>query len=222
MLPSISICVSEDSLLKTLSAELQIHGFRIEAHLSASAAMRALPGDTPRVWVLDIALPDADGRDVCRALRAAGIDSPVLFLSCVGTLAERLSSFYAGGDDYLSKPFANAELRARVAALGRRRTSNHLTPGPPFPAFDPVELSVSLAGRTAVLTPREYRLLAALATNRGEHVGRSDLIAVTETDTGSIGADELDTYVDRLRWKLVDIGAGETIDAVARDGYRLH
>src|SRR4051794_19091643 len=71
VLPSISLCLSDDRLLKTLITELQIHGFHVEPHASASAAMETPPGATPWVWVLDVALPDADGRDVCRALRAA-------------------------------------------------------------------------------------------------------------------------------------------------------
>ena len=70
--------------------------------------------------VLDIGLPDADGRDVCQALRARGVVTPVLFLTARGVLADRLSGFHAGGDDYLTKPFAIAELVVRVHALVRR------------------------------------------------------------------------------------------------------
>ena len=71
--------------------------------------------------VLDIGLPDADGRDVCQALRARGVRAPVLFLTARDALTDRLSGFHAGGDDYLAKPFALAELLVRVHALARRR-----------------------------------------------------------------------------------------------------
>ena len=74
--------------------------------------------------VLDIGLPDADGRDVCQALRAQGVTTPVLFLTARDALTDRLSGFHAGGDDYLTKPFALAELLVRVHALVRRGTDN--------------------------------------------------------------------------------------------------
>ena len=81
---------------------------------------RGVLREPPDLLVLDIGLPDADGRDVCQALRAHGVDAPVLFLTARGALTDRLSGFHAGGDDYLTKPFALAELLVRVHALLRR------------------------------------------------------------------------------------------------------
>src|SRR5690349_25077026 len=74
----------------------------------------------PDILILDIGLPDADGRDVCQALRARGVASPVLFLTARDAVTDRVSGFHAGGDDYLTKPFALAELLVRVQALLRR------------------------------------------------------------------------------------------------------
>ena len=79
--------------------------------------------------MLDIGLPDADGRDVCQALRAHGVDAPVMFLTARDALTDRLSGFHAGGDDYLTKPFAVAELVVRVARAAAPRAAG--APGPP-------------------------------------------------------------------------------------------
>src|SRR4051812_49514167 len=115
----------------------------------------------PDVLILDIGLPDADGRDVCMALRANGVTCPVLFLTARSALPDRLSGFHAGGDDYLAKPFALAELLVRVAALGRR------APPPVAVAQGPVMLDPSAhaivhGDQRVALTPTEFRLLAAL------------------------------------------------------------
>ncbi len=90
-------------------------------------AVQTFTAQPPDLLVLDIGLPDADGRDVCQALRAHGVDAPVLFLTARGQLTDRLSGFHAGGDDYLTKPFALAELVVRVRAL-LRRSGGEATP----------------------------------------------------------------------------------------------
>jgi two-component system response regulator MprA len=118
---TIAICVADLGFRRTLSEVFVRRGFVVDATASGAEVMQSLAGAKPSVLVLDLTLPDADGRDVCEALRANRNDVPVLFLGASGTLAERLSSFHAGGDDYLSKPFATAELLARTSALARRR-----------------------------------------------------------------------------------------------------
>jgi two-component system OmpR family response regulator len=92
----------------------------VRATASGTEAGRMFADDPPDVVVLDVGLPDADGRDVCQALRARGMRSPVLFLTARDAVPDRLSGFHAGGDDYLTKPFALSELLVRVHALVRR------------------------------------------------------------------------------------------------------
>ena len=92
----------------------------VRATASGSEAVAAFAEQPPDVLILDVGLPDADGRDVCQALRARGVTTPVLFLTARDALTDRLSGFHAGGDDYLTKPFALAELLVRVHALLRR------------------------------------------------------------------------------------------------------
>jgi two-component system OmpR family response regulator len=217
----ISICVGDQGLLRRVSTALTGHGFAVETLDSAAEAMRVVPRSTPQVLVLDVAVPDADGRDLCHALRAAGIDTPVLFLGCAGTPDERISGFNAGGDDYLGKPFADLELVARVGALARRRT--HAAPAGDALrlTFDPVTLSVGVAGHSTVLAPSEYRLLAALTSRRGGLIGRNDLLAIARLDERGGDDAEFEGCVTRLRQKLDEIEARETIEVSAGTGYRL-
>ena len=96
------------------------------AHRASEAIREFTPDAGLRALVLDIGLPDGDGRDLCQALRASGVTAPVLFLTARGGVHEVVAGFGAGGDDYLVKPFAVAELQARVAALVRDRKSTRL------------------------------------------------------------------------------------------------
>src|SRR3954464_9222041 len=113
-----------DDLAGVLRSALEHDGLTVRATASGSEAVRAFGAEPPDVLVLDVGLPDADGRDVCQALRARGVTSPVLFLTARDALPDRISGFHAGGDDYLTKPFALAELLVRVHALLRRAGAN--------------------------------------------------------------------------------------------------
>src|SRR4051794_5251781 len=116
----VGICEDDDELRGVLRDALERDGFTVRAVASGAGAVEAFGKDSPDVLVLDVGLPDADGRDVCQALRARGVMVPVLFLTARDALPDRLSGFHAGGDDYLTKPFALAELLVRVQALVRR------------------------------------------------------------------------------------------------------
>src|SRR5205814_7648152 len=126
----------------------------------------------PDALVIDIGLPDADGRDLCQALRARGIDSPVLFLTARDALVDRVAGFDAGGDDYLAKPFAFVELVARLQALLRRSGSDGAVEGAGL-RIDPVAHSVSDGTTTVPLTPTEFRLLANLLERPADAARRS-------------------------------------------------
>ncbi|MEJ7714662.1 MAG: response regulator [Thermoleophilaceae bacterium] len=116
---SVGVCEDDDAVRGIVREALEREGYAVIPTTSGADAVRQFSAGAPDVLVLDIGLPDADGRDVCQALRARGVRAPVLFLSARDGLPDRLSGFHAGGDDYLSKPFAVPELLVRVQALVR-------------------------------------------------------------------------------------------------------
>lgn len=211
----------DDDLRSSLRRGLAEHGFRVvEAADGATAIARGGDADPPELVVLDIALPDADGRDVCRALRGRGLAAPVLFLTARDALSDRLSGFDVGGDDYLVKPFHFDELVVRLQALARRSGGSDPESGP--------EVRVSPSSRTARcgerqvdLTPTELRLLTALLDARGETLERGTLIAAGWSPGAIVHDNTLEQYVGRLRRKLLAIEAPRTIVTVRGLGYRL-
>ena len=116
----VGICEDDAALRSVIDRALRGQGFDVRVATTGRGAVQAFSSAPPDLLVLDIGLPDADGRDVCQALRTAGVAAPVLFLTARDALPDRLSGFHAGGDDYLTKPFARAELLVRVHALLRR------------------------------------------------------------------------------------------------------
>ena len=174
--------------------------------------------------ILDLMLPDRDGVDVCRALRAEGVEVPVLMLTARGAVEDRVGGLNAGADDYLVKPFAMAELLARANALLRRRdrtleigtqlTVNDLT-------MDLLRREVRREGRVIELTPKEFALLEYLMRNPGlalsrtqiiDHVWRYDLDAVSNV---------VDIYIHYLRDKI-DRGARRPLIKTVRGiGYKI-
>ena len=197
-------------------------GSTVRATASGSEAVRAFAERPPDVLVLDIGLPDADGRDVCQALRARGVACPVLFLTARDALPDRLSGFHAGGDDYLIKPFALGELLVRVEALLRRSGGEEPAPAPAATVLlDPAGHAVTYEDASATLTPTEFRLLATLTARRGTVVRRAALVAAAWPDGAIVHGNTLDAYIARLRRKLRKVGALEAIETVRGVGYVL-
>jgi two-component system response regulator MprA len=218
------VCEDDDELRGVLRRALEREGLTVRATASGTEAVRAFGAEPPDVLVLDVGLPDADGRDVCQALRARGVTSPVLFLTARDTLPDRLSGFHAGGDDYLTKPFALAELLVRVHALQRRAPD-------PVPAngadgavtltLDPATHAIIYDCERVSLTPTEFRLLAALAARPGTVVRRATLVAAGWPDGAIVHDNTLDAYLARIRRKLRQSGAHEAIHTLRGVGYEL-
>jgi two-component system response regulator MprA len=216
------ICEDDDELRGVVRRALEGEGFAVRATSTGGDAVRAFAVDPLDVLVLDIGLPDADGRDVCQALRAGGVRAPVLFLTARDGLSDRLSGFHAGGDDYLVKPFALAELLVRVQALVRRAA---IDPRPPagrgLLALDPSIHAVRHGEEVERLTPTEFRLLAALAAQPGCVVRRAALTAAGWPEGAIVHENTLDAYLARVRRKLRTVGAPATIETVRGVGYVL-
>jgi two-component system response regulator MprA len=222
---TVGICEDDDVLRGILRTALEREDFKVVATGTGADAVRAFSAVPPAVLVLDIGLPDADGRDVCQALRARGVDAPVIFLTAKDAVVDRLSGFHAGGDDYLTKPFALAEMVIRVRALARRSRIRSDPPG----SGDGLKLgalldpaSHAISGTPIVsLTPTEYRLLAAVVAGRGAIVRRSELVAAGWPDGATVSHNTLDAYISRIRSKLRQAGRPEAVANVRGIGYRL-
>jgi two-component system response regulator MprA len=220
----IGVCEDDDALRGILRAALEREGNEVRATASGTDAVRAFSTAMPDALVLDIGLPDADGRDVCQALRARGVTAPVLFLTARDGLQDRLSGFHAGGDDYLCKPFAIAELIVRLDALIRRaeQTPRVAAAGVgPGALLDPATHSLNGTYGPVQLTPTEYRLLAAVLAGQGAVVRRAELVQVAWTDGASVADNTLDGFISRLRAKLKQAGRPEQLANVRGIGYRL-
>ncbi|MEN9710498.1 MAG: hypothetical protein RL441_490 [Actinomycetota bacterium] len=174
------------------------------------------------VIILDLGLPGKDGLNVCRELRAAESDVPIVMLSARAEEIDLIIGLDAGADDYVTKPFRTSELMARVRAALRRRagTSSVLTIG---------ELTVDIGTREAIfggellaLTPKEFDLLAATAQQFPNVISRDQLLkAVWQTEW--LGASKtIDMHISTLRRKLTDAGASKDLIATVRgSGFRL-
>jgi two-component system response regulator MprA len=216
----IGLCEDDAELRSVLVRALRDEGFEVRATTTGHEAVDTFSAMPPDALVLDIGLPDADGRDVCQALRVHGVDAPVLFLTAFGTLTDRLSGFHAGGDDYLTKPFALAELLVRLRALLRRRGAAAEGVAGDV-RLDPALHGVRVGASEAALTPTEFRLLGALAARPGEVVRRRQLVAAAWPDGAIVHDNTLDTYIGRLRRKLRELGSETRIETARGIGYVL-
>lgn len=204
-----------DLLVRSLARD----GHVVRSCASVTAARRALAEAQPDLAVLDIALPDGSGVDLCRELRVKSNPIPVLMLTAHSEVAVRVGSFDAGADDFLAKPFAVAELRARVRALGRRRSNGART----F-IFSRGDLSLDFAARRAQvrrksveLTAREWVVLEVLASRYGRVVSRAELLSQGWGEATSHAAASLEVLIGRIRRKL----GSELIRTVRSEGYSL-
>jgi two-component system response regulator MprA len=214
------LVVEDDAELRgVLLRGLREEGFDAEGAGSGGEALERVNADPPDVLVLDIGLPDADGRDVCQALRARGMDAPVLFLTARDTLTDRITGFNAGGDDYVAKPFAFAEIVARLEALLRRRArGDHDLHGL---ELDPAAHAAFVDGVKVPLTPTEYRLLGRLLADRGRAVRRHELVRTGWPHGAAVRENTLDAYIARIRRKLEPFASGPEIVTVHGVGYTI-
>lgn len=218
---TVGVCEDDPKLRSMLGRALQEAGYRSRMTANGRDAVAVFSPAPPDVIVLDIGLPDADGRDVCQALRVHGVRSPVIFLTARDALVDRLSGFTVGADDYVAKPFAVAELMARIEVVLRRRLS--ATPPNEHSRLevDPVIHGVRFGSRRASLTPTEFRILASLAARPGAVVRRRELREAGWPVGAIVHDNTIDAYILRLRHKLRELGADEQIETVRGVGYLL-
>lgn len=207
----------EVELLSVVTRALQQDGHAVRTARDLTAAREEAAGGAD-VVVLDLSLPDGLGLTLCRELRAARSQVPILVLTAHSEVARRVEALDAGADDFLAKPFAVAELRARVRALGRRG------PLPRGLNYRQGDLELDFAARHASrsgdevpVTAREWAILEVLAMRAGRLVPRTELLEGVWGEASESAGGSLEVLVARLRRKL----GGDVIRTVRGEGYAL-
>jgi two-component system response regulator MprA len=223
MLAATVLILEDEPLLRdVLVRSLRAEGFDAGGVPTAHELIERVSSaeHSPDLLIIDIGLPDADGRDVCQALRARGVETPVLFLTARDALTDRLAGFSAGGDDYVTKPFDIEEVAARLQALLRRAGGDPAASTAGM-EFDPTERTVAKGEIRLTLTPTEFRLLAALAARQGRACLRLELTRAAWPHGAIVHDNTLDVYIARLRRKLSSLPQPPRIVTVHGTGYRL-
>jgi two-component system OmpR family response regulator len=212
----------EENLRSMLAAALRHHEFTVTAAANGREALRMVPEARPDLVVLDVMMPELDGFEVCRRLRADGDRTPVVFLTARDDTEDKVRGLTLGGDDYLQKPFSLDELVARIEAV-LRRTSD----GSSAARFEVADLwmdddahRVVRAGEEIALSPTEYNLLRYLLINNGRVLSKAQILDhVWKYDFGG-DAGVVETYIGYLRRK-VDNSDLKLLHTIRGVGYTL-
>jgi two-component system OmpR family response regulator len=214
-IPQVLVVDDEPNIRELVQVALKFHGCSVTTAGTGKDALRQAEADRPDLIVLDVMLPDMDGFEVCRRLRAAGNEVPVIFLTARDTSSDTVTGLALGGDDYVTKPFSVEALVARVRAVLRRASrtaqgdqrdgdSEILRAGDV--ELDEGRWTVHRGGVPVELSPTEFRLLAYLMRHQGRVLTRAQLL---ENVWGWDYAGEsqiVETYVSYLRRKLDPLG----------------
>jgi len=200
------LLVEDDARLATMVAEyLGEAGFRTTRAASGAAAMQLAASESFDAMILDLMLPDADGLDICRSLRARS-DMPVLMLTARGDPLDRVVGLELGADDYLPKPFEPRELLARLRAILRRRVGAGQSQVMHFGRLeiDKGAREVRLDGQRKLLTGHQFALLVALAERAGRVLSRDALMDLTRGEALEDFDRSIDVHISRLRAAIED------------------
>jgi DNA-binding response OmpR family regulator len=216
--PQLLLVEDEESIGSLVRGYLEQSGYRVAWVRSGEEALQTLELLRPRLVILDIGLPGADGFDVCRAIRARS-DVSILMLTARDEEADRVAGLEVGADDYVSKPFSPRELAARVKAVLRRTTPAARTELIEVGdlAVDPQAREVRVDGTAVELTGKEFDLLAYLLENAGIVVSRDQLLDRVWGMSYAGGTRTVDVHVAQLRRKL---GRPDSIRTVRGSGYK--
>jgi two-component system, OmpR family, response regulator len=215
----------EPNITELVSIGLRYEGFDVSSAHDGRGALRAVRELKPELVILDVTMPDIDGLEVVRRMRAENIWMPVIFLTARDAVEDKIAGLTVGGDDYIAKPFSLDELVARVRAIVRR---NHLAARSEESGvlryadlvLDEDRLEVSRGSRLISLTPTEFRLLRFLILNAGRVLSKSQILDhVWQYDFGGDG-NVVETFISYLR-KKIDVEEPTLIQTVRGFGYTL-
>jgi len=226
--PPILVVDDEAPIRQALERALRLEGFGVECASGGREALEAVARRAPAAIILDVTMPDLNGRVVCARLRADGVKTPILILSARDEVEDRIAGLQAGADDYLVKPFAVEELIARLQALLRRAGAepeqreefqDALTVGDLV--VDPSARTVKRGGRELECTRREFELIEVFARNPGIVLERQRLLELVWGYDWVADTNVVDVFVSYLRRKLEENDEPRMIETVRGIGFVL-
>jgi DNA-binding response OmpR family regulator len=199
------IVEDEPNLLSILRKGLSEKNFEVSAALDGTTAMEMLASSVYDVVILDVMLPDINGIEICRRLRASGNFVPILMLTALDSSENIVAGLNTGADDYMAKPFKFSELEARINALARRAQQEHRPPE--IITIDDLEIdrmakTVKRGGISIVLTAKEFKLLYYLAKNSGMILSREKILDNVWNINFDMNTNVVDVYINYLRKKI--------------------
>ncbi|WP_029430430.1 response regulator transcription factor [Blastococcus sp. URHD0036] len=220
--PDVLVVDDDEDIRVSLSRGLRLSGLAVRTAADATEALAAVAAALPDVIVLDVGLPGRDGIAVLEQLRTDGVGVPVLVLSARSAVDDRVQGLAAGADDYLVKPFALAELVARLRALLRRIPATAPAGSSVGPlTVDPGRRRATVDGVPVELTRREFDLLETLVRNAGLVLARERLLELVWGYDFAVDTNVVDVFVSQLRRKLEAGGAPRLVHTVRGIGFTL-
>jgi len=207
-MPDIKILLVEDEkrLARILKSRLDDSGYKTEIAFDGTIGRLMATANSYDIIILDVNLPGMNGYEVCKAIREAKVDTPVIMLTALGTSTDKLTGFDYGADDYIVKPFEFDELVARIKVFLRRSDKSQLPSNTIMRVADveifPDKRLVYRSGKKIELTSKEYLLLEYLVKNKGIIVSRAQIAEKIWEITFDTGTNVIDVYVNYLRNKI--------------------
>ena len=224
----ILVVEDDDGIALPLVRTLTREGYDVQRVAEGATAVERILSESPALVVLDLGLPDMDGLDVCRRVRDEGFEGGIVILTARDGELDRVVGLDVGADDYIAKPFALAELLARLRALLRRSAAKASAPQPAPAAASATSLTVDTDARRALagdreiqLSTKEFDLLANLDRQRGTVVTRERVMDEVWDENWFGSTKTLDVTIARLRQKLEESGADVRITTIRGIGFRL-
>jgi two-component system, OmpR family, response regulator MprA len=222
--PTILVVEDRPEVLEVIRRTLTSNGYTVETAVDGEEGLQKALDLQPALVILDVGLPRLDGLDVAKELRHRAFRAPVLMLTALDTVTDKVMGLDAGADDYLPKPFDYKELLARIKALLRRATlrADEVAMHAGDLTVDPLTRHVTRGGREITLTAKEYALLDYLMRNVGRPVSRDQISEQVWKQPFDPASNIVDVYVSYLRQKIDDPALGPPlVQTVRGKGYMM-